>query len=107
MYLVYINIPKSEQSITLYYPSLIGEIPHRTDCSGTKFLAQSKGGDPIKDETIQSSVQSLTHLMRNLQNTHFISLLLPFQEILNSNTSNPAKQKVKWKQNYKTYTFLK
>ena len=61
-----IDIPKSEQSITLYYPSLIGEIPHRTDCSGTKFLAQSKGGDPIKDETIQSSVQSLTHLMRNL-----------------------------------------
>ena len=62
-----------------------------TDCSGTKFLAQSKGGDPIKDETIQSSVQSLTHLMRNPQNTHFISLLLPFQEILNSDT---AKQRV-------------
>ena len=34
-----------------------------TDCSGTKFLAQSKGGDPIKDETIQSSVESLAQLM--------------------------------------------
>jgi hypothetical protein len=28
-----------------------------------KFLAQSKGGDPIKNETIQSSVASLTHLL--------------------------------------------